>query len=61
MRRIRSILACAMTAALAAGGLTACGADKDPGEIKVWVAFIDYRKQWVKDVAKDFEKKHPEY
>jgi sn-glycerol 3-phosphate transport system substrate-binding protein len=50
-----------MTAALAAGGLTACGADKDPGEIKVWVAFIDYRKQWVKDVAKDFEKKHPEY
>lgn len=61
MRRTRALIASVLTAVLA-GGLTACaGEEKDPGEIDVWIGFVDHRLDWMKDRAKEFEKEHDGY
>jgi sn-glycerol 3-phosphate transport system substrate-binding protein len=35
--------------------------DGDTTEIQVWIGFTDYRLDWARDVAVEFEERHPEY
>lgn len=61
MRRSRALVAGSLIAALL-GGMTACSGDaKKEGEIDVWIAFTDYRLDWAKERAAEFEKAHPDY
>ena len=61
MRRNRAIVA-AVAATMLAGLTTACSEEaKDPGQIDVWIAFTDYRLDWMKDRAAEFEKAHSDY
>jgi sn-glycerol 3-phosphate transport system substrate-binding protein len=61
MRRTRALVGYSLIAMMLAA-MTACGGDaKDEGEIDVWIAFTDYRLDWVKERAAEFTDAHPDY
>ncbi|HEY1180558.1 MAG TPA: extracellular solute-binding protein [Phytomonospora sp.] len=63
MRLSRSILAASAALALLAGTV-ACSKEDDAAgdkQIDVWIAFTDYRLDWAKARADEFNAKHPEY
>ncbi|WP_025272240.1 extracellular solute-binding protein [Haloglycomyces albus] len=57
-------IALAATAAVSVAATAACSDSGDAapdGEIDVWIAFTDYRLDWMEDLAEDFSEEHPDY